>query len=125
MNRYELVVHVTDLHASDTYRQPFGIRTVRLDGHKLLINGEPFYFRGFGRHEDSDLRGKGLDLVTILKDFNLIEWIGANSFRTSHYPYAEEILVRLITECNCGQYFTYDILSHVIYCICFEVKLTA
>ncbi|MEQ2200246.1 hypothetical protein XENOCAPTIV_025954 [Xenoophorus captivus] len=25
-------------------------------------------------------------------DFNLIKWLGANSFRTSHYPYAEEIL---------------------------------
>ena len=28
----------------------------------------------------------------IARDFNLIKWIGANSFRTSHYPYAEEIM---------------------------------
>ena len=27
-----------------------------------------------------------------MKNFNLIDWIGANSFRTSHYPYADEIL---------------------------------
>lgn len=27
-----------------------------------------------------------------VKDFNLIRWIGANSFRTSHYPYSEEIM---------------------------------
>ena len=26
------------------------------------------------------------------RDFELIKWIGANSFRTSHYPYAEEIM---------------------------------
>ncbi|PRD23967.1 UNVERIFIED_CONTAM: Beta-glucuronidase [Trichonephila clavipes] len=37
-------------------------------------------------------RGKGLDIPLIIKDFNLINWIGANSFRTSHYPYAEEII---------------------------------
>lgn len=28
----------------------------------------------------------------VVKDFNLLKWLGANSFRTSHYPYAEEIL---------------------------------
>lgn len=38
------------------------------------------------------IRGKGLDWPLIVKDFNLLKWLGANSFRTSHYPYAEEIL---------------------------------
>ena len=28
----------------------------------------------------------------ILKDFNLMKWIGGNSFRTSHYPYSELIM---------------------------------
>ena len=28
----------------------------------------------------------------MLRDFALLEWLGANSFRTSHYPYAEEVL---------------------------------
>ena len=28
----------------------------------------------------------------MVHDFQLMEWIGANSFRTSHYPYAEEVL---------------------------------
>lgn len=27
-----------------------------------------------------------------MKDFNLLKWMGANSFRTSHYPYADEDL---------------------------------
>jgi len=30
--------------------------------------------------------------VMIVKDHNLLRWTGANSYRTSHYPYAEEIL---------------------------------
>lgn len=38
------------------------------------------------------IRGKGLDWSLIAKDFNLLKWLGANSFRTSHYPYAEEIM---------------------------------
>ena len=38
------------------------------------------------------IRGKGLDYPLIMKDVNLIQWFGANSFRTSHYPYAEELM---------------------------------
>ena len=28
----------------------------------------------------------------MMKDVNLLLWLGANSFRTSHYPYAEELM---------------------------------
>ena len=38
------------------------------------------------------IRGKGLDYPLIMKDVNLILWLGGNSFRTSHYPYAEELM---------------------------------
>ena len=38
------------------------------------------------------MRGKGHDDVFMVHDFALMEWLGANSFRTSHYPYAEEVL---------------------------------
>ncbi|HOP94211.1 MAG: beta-glucuronidase [Dictyoglomaceae bacterium] len=76
----------------DSYRVNIGIRTVKVDGKRFLINEKPFYFKGFGKHEDADIRGKGLDHVINIKDFNLLKWIGANSFRTSHYPYSEEIL---------------------------------
>ena len=38
------------------------------------------------------IRGKGLDFALIARDFNMLKWLGANCFRSSHYPYAEEIL---------------------------------
>jgi beta-glucuronidase len=76
----------------DSYSLPIGVRSVKVDGTRFLINGEPFYFRGFGKHEDSALRGKAHDNVLMVHDFALMEWLGANSFRTSHYPYAEEVL---------------------------------
>ena len=43
----------------DRYPLPVGIRTVRVDGTRFLINGEPFYFRGFGMHEDHAGAGQG------------------------------------------------------------------
>ena len=76
----------------DVYELPIGIRTVRVDGTRFLINEEPFYFTGFGKHEDSAVRGKGHDDPFMVHDFALLDWLGANSFRTSHYPYAEEVL---------------------------------
>uniref|UniRef100_A0A8C2Z1L2 Beta-glucuronidase n=1 Tax=Cyclopterus lumpus TaxID=8103 RepID=A0A8C2Z1L2_CYCLU len=76
----------------DVYTLPVGIRTVNVTSTQFLINNKPFYFHGVNKHEDSDIRGKGFDWPLIVKDFNLLKWLGANSFRTSHYPYAEEIM---------------------------------
>jgi beta-glucuronidase len=91
---YQLSVELwgDDTRPGDSYTLPVGIRTVEVRGQRFLINGEPFYFRGFGRHEDTPVRGKGHDDVFMVHDFALMEWLGANSFRTSHYPYAEEVL---------------------------------
>lgn len=76
----------------DVYYQKFGLRTIQVAEKFLLINGKNIYIRGFGRHEDSSIRGRGLDIPLIVKDNYLMHWIGANSFRTSHYPYSEELM---------------------------------
>lgn len=76
----------------DAYVLNVGVRTVEVRGTEFLINGEPFYFTGFGMHEDHPVRGKGHDNTSMVHDFALLDWIGANSLRTSHYPYAEEVL---------------------------------
>ncbi|MFJ2621312.1 beta-glucuronidase [Glutamicibacter sp. NPDC087344] len=87
---------VTQVHRGgalvDSYTQNFGVRTVEVDGKKFLINGEPFKFTGFGMHEDHVTVGKGHNNALMVADFNLLGWTGANSFRTSHYPYAEEVM---------------------------------
>ncbi|WP_422933124.1 beta-glucuronidase [Sinomonas sp. P47F7] len=90
---YSLVVEVlSDGTVLDSYAQPFGVRTVEVKGTQFLINGEPFYFKGFGMHEDHVTIGKGHNPAQMVNDFSLLEWVGANSFRTSHYPYSEEVM---------------------------------
>jgi len=93
---YLYQVHVSivgsDDKVIDTYSVPTGVRTIEVKGTDFLINGKSFYFTGFGAHEDSEIRGKGFDPVLMVHDFELRHWMGANSFRTSHYPYAEEIM---------------------------------
>jgi beta-glucuronidase len=77
---------------NDCYYQKFAFREVKTEGEKFLINGKPFYFKGFGKHEDSAVHGRGIDEALNVKDISLLKWLGANSFRTSHYPYSEEML---------------------------------
>ncbi len=76
----------------DVYDESFGIRRVEVKDGQFLINGRPFYFKGFGKHEDSAVRGRAVDPVMNLKDIRLIKWMGGNSLRTSHYCYSEEYM---------------------------------
>ncbi|MBR4629018.1 MAG: beta-glucuronidase [Treponema sp.] len=83
---------ITVQYGEDEYTLPYGIRTVEIEGQKFLINKKPFYFKGYGKHEDTFPAGRGLNLPMNTKDISLLKWQGANSFRTSHYPYSEEMM---------------------------------
>ncbi len=75
---------------ADTYTLPVGIRTIKVTDTQFLLNGKPVRLDGFGRHEDFIASGKGLNLPLLVKDYQLMRWVGATSYRTSHYPYSEE-----------------------------------
>lgn len=89
---YTIVLRLTDGETVlDEYREQVGIRTVEIRGKQIMLNGKPVYLKGFGKHEDADMIGRGFSRAVMKRDFELMKWIGANSFRTSHYPYSEEI----------------------------------
>ena len=85
---YQVVV----TFGEDVYELPFGVRTVEVRGTQFLINGRPFYFKGYGKHEDTFPNGRGMNEAMYVKDISLMKWQGANSFRCSHYPYSEEMM---------------------------------
>ena len=85
---YTLIVE-TDI---DIYEEKFGVRKVEVKGTQFLLNDKPVYFKGFGMHEDFFVLGKGASSAVNIRNFECLKWIKANSFRTSHYPYSEEIM---------------------------------
>lgn len=91
---YQLEIELLDESARviDEASQRIGLRTFAVDGDRLLFNDDPITLCGFGKHEESPLHGRGLNLPQLVKDFHLLRWIGANSVRTSHYPYSEQFL---------------------------------
>ncbi|MFN2153003.1 MAG: glycoside hydrolase family 2 TIM barrel-domain containing protein, partial [Anaerolineales bacterium] len=67
-------------------------REIKIEGDTLLLNSQPIYLQGFGRHEDFPITGRGYLPAVIIKDYALMKWVGANSFRTTHYPYSEQMM---------------------------------
>jgi beta-glucuronidase len=81
----------TDVAASiggrtvQTYRGRTGIRSIKVVGGRLLLNGRPLNVRGFGVHEDSRDRGFAIDNATRDAQIQLARNTGATLLR-SHYP---------------------------------------
>jgi beta-glucuronidase len=46
----------------DRYSLQIGIRTIAVEGDRLLLNGEPIHLTGFGKHEDFALTGRAHNL---------------------------------------------------------------
>ena len=92
-NLYQLEVRLKTGEAiEDAYTETFGFREISIENCRILLNGEPVYLKGFGKHEEGGTRGRGTDLALMTKDLGLLKWIHANSFRTSHYPNSEEMM---------------------------------
>lgn len=93
-NLYMLQLDIHDQTGAliDRVSQRVGLRSLRVEGAQIMLNGAPYTLKGFGKHEDSPIHGRGLNPPQMVKDFRLLKWTGANSVRTSHYPYAEEFL---------------------------------
>lgn len=93
-NLYDVAIQIVDADGTvqDEYTQRFGVREVKVEGDRILLNGKPVYFQGFGRHEDFPIIGKGLNHSVNVRDHELLKWINANSYRTTHYPYSEELI---------------------------------
>ncbi|MBR4456992.1 MAG: beta-glucuronidase [Solobacterium sp.] len=90
---YLYTLHITAWDGDvlvDEYHSRIGIRTIAIKGTRILVNGKEVYLKGFGKHEDFEIIGRGLSLPLIKRDFECMKWTDANCFRTSHYPYAEE-----------------------------------
>jgi beta-glucuronidase len=90
---YQVEVTISDTKITlDHYTLETGVRTISTTGKQILLNGKPIFLKGFGKHEDFPIFGRGTAQPVIVKDFSLMKWAGANSFRTSHYPYDEEFM---------------------------------
>lgn len=64
----------------------FGIREIRIDGNKLLLNNRLFKLRGVTMHATDPKTGKVISEELNLKDMKMMKEGNVNFIRTSHYP---------------------------------------
>lgn len=89
--KFEVILY-SDEAEVDSYNLTFGIREVSVKEGNIYVNNKKVYLKGFGKHEDFNVTGRHGSLSDHLYDMNIMKWSNANSFRTSHYPYSEEVM---------------------------------
>lgn len=77
----------------DVYNVKFGFRTLRIDAQKgLFINDVHYKIKGVCGHADFGLAGKAVPDNIHRYKVALMKEMGANGYRTSHYPQAEALM---------------------------------
>ena len=77
----------------DVYDTRFGFRTFKLDANKgFFLNGRHIKIKGVCAHQDLGLTGKAVADNVLRYKVELCKEMGANGYRTSHYPHPEETM---------------------------------
>ena len=90
---YHLRAHLLkDGRIIDDLIERIGFREVRLEGDRILLNGQAIRLAGVNRHEDHGTFCCALPLEAMEKDLDLLAALNANAVRTSHYPNDQRFL---------------------------------
>ncbi len=89
---YTCETELTAEGVRDACAVSFGVRELRAEDGKILLNGKEIRLRGFDRHEDSPDRQLAADAANAERDFRIMKEMGANFVRFCHYPHSEEEL---------------------------------
>lgn len=74
------------LRTSESLSCRFGVREVRVDGARLLVNNRPVKLRGVNVHAQDPRTGKAISEETNLLDMRLMKECNVNFIRNCHYP---------------------------------------
>ncbi|WP_240502034.1 glycoside hydrolase family 2 TIM barrel-domain containing protein [Sphingomonas panacis] len=91
---YTLSIDVTDADGRllDRVRQPFGIRTIRIDPDRgLFLNDKHVQLRGVGYHQDREGKGWAIDSADVAADVAIMREMGVNAIRLTHYQHGQTI----------------------------------
>lgn len=87
---------IRDGNDVDSTEVRFGFRTVTIDPDKgLFVNGKHYKIKGFCGHADCGLMGKAVPDNIHRYKVQLMKEMGANAYRTSHYPQSEALMEEL------------------------------
>lgn len=83
------VVITTD---TDDLRDRVGFREICMEDHSVKLNGQAFEFRGVNRHEEHPDWGFAFPQKLMKRDLDILEDMGCNTIRGSHYPNSQNFV---------------------------------
>lgn len=93
-NRYraEISIVTPDSTLMDDYVFHFGLRSIRIDGHQILLNGSPLILKGVQYITDFAKSGNAIDLAQLNADLMQVKSMGANAILFPNHPISETLL---------------------------------
>ncbi len=76
----------TVLENGDGAIESFGIREIRTEGTRILLNGQAVRLKGFNRHESHPEFGPAVPLPVMIEDLQNLKRLHCNFIRGAHYP---------------------------------------
>lgn len=70
----------------ESFTHPFGFRTVEMHNGQQLINGKAVLFKGVNRQEHDPVKGRSINVESMLTDISMMKRNNINGVRNSHYP---------------------------------------
>jgi hypothetical protein len=89
---YLYTVATVNGQVADERMVPTGFRDIRVEGNKILLNGEPILLKGISYHGIYPETGFVGTEAQMLEDLQRIKDAGANYVRTIHYPQHPKLL---------------------------------
>ncbi|MEO0899407.1 MAG: glycoside hydrolase family 2 TIM barrel-domain containing protein [Bacteroidota bacterium] len=83
---YTLKIETLGDQEEEVIERKFGIREVKIEKGKLLVNGKYILLKGVNRHEFDPKTGRTIGLRSMIEDIELMKRHNFNAVRTSHYP---------------------------------------
>lgn len=80
---------VTFSAAGDSFSDEIGFRTVAVDGRRVMLNGEPVFFRGASLHDEVPGGGRVNSAAQVRDTIRWAQDLGCNYLRLAHYPHNE------------------------------------
>lgn len=77
----------------DSVEEQIGFRNIQVEGTQIMLNGEPFFYKGISFHEEiASRKGRAYSQEDALLLLTEAKELGVNVIRLAHYPQNEYII---------------------------------
>ena len=87
-NLYTVIIRQQDSKGREelVFSTKHGFRQIEIKDNYVFINGKQVFFKGVNTQDTHPLRGRSIDVNTMLSDIIMMKQANINTIRTSHYP---------------------------------------